>query len=184
MEPLEVFMRALLLALGCVLGLSAQESPFPKPTAHHLAMQDMVGTWTAVARMYMEPGKPPMVSKGTEVNTLVAGGFWIKTELKAEMMGQAFEGHGLFGFDARQNAHVGSWVDNSDTWMAVTRGTCAKDCREQTLFFEGYDGAGKPSTHKEVHVQVDRDHRTMTMFVKAKDGTFKKVMDMEYTRAK
>ncbi len=74
----------------------------------------------------MEPGKPPLVSKGTEVNTLVASGFWIKTELKAEMMGQPFEGHGFFGYDARQNAHVGSWVDNSDTWMAVTKGTCAK----------------------------------------------------------
>ena len=59
-------MRAQVLALGCILALSAQESPFPKPTVHHLAMKDMVGTWTAVARMYMEPGKPPMVSKGTE----------------------------------------------------------------------------------------------------------------------
>jgi hypothetical protein len=72
----------------------------------------------------------------------------------------------------------------SDTWMAVTKGTCSKDCKEQTLFFEGYDEAGRPPTHKEVHVQVDRDHRTTVMFVKAKDGTFKKVMDMEYTRTK
>jgi hypothetical protein len=52
-------MRALILTLAAALGLSAQESPFPKPTAHHLAMKDMAGTWTAVARMYMEPGKPP-----------------------------------------------------------------------------------------------------------------------------
>jgi len=66
----------------------------------------------------------------------------------------------------------------------VTKGTCSQDCREQTLFFDGYDEAGRLTTHKEVHVQVDRDHRTMTMFVKAKDGTFKKVMDMEYVRAK
>ena len=177
-------MRIAILILGCALALTAQEGPFPKPTAHHLAMKDQVGTWNAVARFYMELGKPPMVSKGTEVNTLVAGGFWIKTELKAEMMGQPFEGHGLFGYDARQGAHVGSWGDSSDTWMAVSKGSCARDCREQTLFFDGYDEAGKPATYKEVHVQVDRDHRTMVMFVKAKDGSFKKVMDMEYTRAK
>lgn len=177
-------MRAIILALGCVLAASAQESPFPKPTSHHLAMKDQAGTWTAVAKMYMDPSKPPMVSRGTETNTLVAGGFWLKSELRAEMMGQTFEGHGFFGYDTRQNAHVGSWVDSSDTWMAVTKGTCAKDCRELTLFFEGYDGAGKPTIHKEIHTQVDRDHRTMVMFMKAKDGAFVKVMEMEYTRVK
>lgn len=177
-------MRELIISLGCVLALSAQESPFPKPTAHHLALKDQVGTWTAVIKMSMGPDKPPMVSKATETNTLVAGGLWLKSEVKSEMMGLPFEGHGLFGYDTQQNAHVGTWVDNSGTWMAVTRGTCSKDCREQTTFFEGYDEAGKPATFKEVHVQTDRDHRTMTMFTKGKDGGYVKTMEMEYTRAK
>jgi hypothetical protein len=34
-------------------------------------MKEQAGTWVAVAKMYMDPTKPPMVSKGTEVNTLV-----------------------------------------------------------------------------------------------------------------
>ncbi len=65
--------------------------------------------------MYMEPGKPPMVSEGTETNTLVAGGLWLKSEL---------------------------------------------------------------------HALVDKDHRTRSFYMKAKDGSFVKIMDMEYTRAK
>jgi Protein of unknown function (DUF1579) len=177
-------MRMTILALGCVLALSAQDSPFPKPTAHHLAMKDQAGTWTAVAKMYMEPGKPPMISKGTETNTLVAGGLWLKSELRAEMMGQMFEGHGLFGYDTQQNAHVGAWVDGSGTWMAVTKGTCSKDCKELTLFFDGYDEAGKPTAFKEVHTQVDKDHRHIAMFTKGKDGAFVRMMEMEYLRAK
>jgi hypothetical protein len=177
-------MRRLLLCLGCVLVLSAQESPFPKPTPHHLAMKDQVGTWIAVARMYIEPGKPPLVSKGTEINALVAGGLWLKSELRAELMGQMFEGHGFFGYDTQVNAHVGTWVDCSGTWMAVTKGSCSKDCREQTTFFDGYDEAGKPTTHKEIHTQTDRDHRSMVMFTKAKDGSYVRIMEMEYTRAK
>ena len=177
-------MRTLILTLGCVLALSAQDSPFPKPTAHHLAMKELAGTWTAVARMYLEPGKPPVVSKGTETNTLVAGGLWLKSEMRAEMMGQTFEGHGLFGYDTQTNAHVGSWVDSGGTWMAVSKGTCTKDCREQTTFFEGYDEAGRPASHKEIHTLVDRDHRTLSFYMKAKDGSFLKIMDMEYTRAK
>ena len=177
-------MRRLILTLGCVLVLSAQESPFPKPTAHHLAMKDQAGTWTAVAKIYMEPGKPPMMSKGTETNSLVSGGLWLKSELRAEMMGMAFEGHGLFGYDTQLGAHVGTWVDGAGTWMAFIKGKCSKDCKEQILFFDGYDEAGKPSTQKQVHTQVDRDHRTIIMFTKAKDGTFIKNMEMEYTRVK
>ena len=177
-------MRPILVALASILALSAQEGPLPKPTGHHLAMKDQAGTWTAVAKMYMDPSKPPVVSKGTETNTLVSGGLWLKSEMRAEMMGQAFEGHGLFGYDTLQNAHVGAWVDNGGTWMAVSKGTCTKDCREMTLFFEGHDEAGRPLTFKEVHTQVDRDHRTAVMFVKGKEGAFVKLMEMEYTRAK
>jgi hypothetical protein len=177
-------MRRLFLTLGCVLALTAQENPFPKPTAHHLAMKDQAGTWTAVAKMYLEPGKPPLISKGTETNLLVAGNLWLKSELRADMMGQVFEGHGLFGYDTQLKAHVGTWVDCSGTWMAVTRGTCTKDCQEQTLYFDGYDETGKPAAFKEVHTQVDRDHRSLVMFTKAKDGSFVRMMEMEYVRAK
>lgn len=175
-------MRALLLSLGCVLALSAQEAP--KLTPHHLAMKDQAGTWTAVAKMYVDPAKPPMLSKGTETNTLVSGGFWLKSEFRAEMMGQLFEGHGLFGFDTHQKAHVGTWVDSMGTWMALSKGTCSGDCREQTLVFEGWDEAGKPVTYKETHTQTDRDHRQMVMFTKRKGGAFKRIMEIEYTREK
>lgn len=174
----------LLLALGGALAAQAPESPFPKPTSHHLAMKEMTGTWDAVVKMYMDPAKPPMESKGTETNTLVAGGLWVRSEFRSEMMGTPFEGYGLFGYDTQAKAHVGSWVDSSGTWMAVTKGTCTKDCREQTLVFEGFDEAGKPATYKETHAQPDADHRAMAMFVKGKEGKFHKIMEIAYIRRK
>jgi hypothetical protein len=180
-------MRAIVLPLLLTLGglsAPAQESPFPKPTSHHLAMKELAGTWDAVVKMYMDPAKPPMESKGTETNTLVAGGLWIKSEIRSEMMGMPFEGYGLFGYDTLAKAHVGSWVDSSGTWMAVTKGTCTKDCREQTTFFEGFDEAGKPMTFKEVHTQPDADHRAMVMFAKGKSGAYLKIMEIAYTRRK
>ncbi len=177
-------MRTWMVIAACIPSLSAQAGFTPKPTAHHLAMKDQVGTWKATARMFFDPAKAPVVSTGTETNTLVAGGLWLRSELKAEMMGQPYEGHGLFGYDTLQHAHVGAWVDNAGTWMAQTRGTCDQDCRVQTLFFEAYDESGKPATQKQVHTQVDKDHRTLVMFTKAPDGSFVKTMEMAYTRVK
>ena len=174
-------MRRTLAILVSSFGLWAQA---PALTPHHLAMKAAAGTWDAVVKMYMEPGKPPAQSTGTEVNTLVAGGFWMKTEFKSEMMGAPFEGHGLFGYDTHKKAHVGSWVDSMGTWMGVSRGPCGKDCAEVTCDMEGYDEKGKKATYREVSTQKDADHRFMTMSIRKKDGKFMKIMEIEYIRRK
>lgn len=65
--------------------------------------------------------------------------------MRAEMMGQTFEGHGLFGYDTRQGAHVGSWVDNGGTWMAVSKGTCARTAGRGPSFSRATTRRGSPS---------------------------------------
>ena len=175
-------MRTWLLTLGCALSLVAQAGP--KPTQHHLSLKEQAGTWNVVARLYLDPAKAPVISKGVETNTVVAGGLWLKSELRAEMGGQAFEGHGLFGYDTHQGAHVGTWVDSGDTWMALIKGTCTKNCREQTLYFESFGPNGKPVSHKQVYSQLDHDHRSSVLYVQTPKGGFVKQMDMEYVRAK
>ena len=81
-------MRPWLLTLGCALCLPAQGGPLP--TLHHLVLHEQAGTWTVVARLFVQPGQPPVVSKGTETNKVVSGGLWLQSELRADMGGQAF----------------------------------------------------------------------------------------------
>lgn len=177
-------MRILLLFGLAALSLSAQESPFPKPTAHHAAMARAAGTWDAVLKMYMEPGKPPVVTKGVEVNKVVLGGLWLQSEFSSEMMGAPFEGRGLFGYDPATGKHVGTWVDSMSTAQGISTGTCKDGCREVTSFMEAPGMDGKPTTYKEITVEKDADHRTMTMFVKGANGQFTVNLEIEYTRRK
>lgn len=171
------------LALALIgLALPAQE--LPKPTPHHLALKAQEGTWDAVVKMYMEPGKPPAISKGVEVNTVVLGGFWLESTFKSEMGGMPFEGRGLFGFDSAAGKHVGTWVDSMSTGQAITTGTCKDGCKEVHLTFEAPGMDGKMTTYKEVAIQKDADHRTMSMSMKRPDGTFIQNMQIEYTRRK
>ena len=172
----------LLMAVSFFLG--AQDMPVPKPTPHHLAMKTLEGTWDAVVKVYMEPGKPPMESKAVEVNQLLPGGLWLQSEFKSEMMGTPFEGRGLFGYDPATRKHVGTWVDSTVTSMALSTGTCKHDCKEITCFFKGPGMDGKMTTYKEISVEKDADHRTMTMFIKGKDGAYHLNMGIEYTRRK
>lgn len=178
-------MRFAILALLLSTLAWADEAPaYPKPTPHHLAMQALVGTWDAVVTVRTGPGRPPMVSKGTEVNKLLLGGLWLQSEFASEMMGTPFEGRGLFGYDPATGKHVGAWVDSMAMAPSYPSGTCADGCREVTMTFAGQDMHGRNVIFKEVTVQKDPEHRTMTMFTKAKGGKFVQVMEIEYTRRK
>ncbi len=169
------------LALLCATGLTAQE--MPRPTPHHEALKAQAGTWDAVVTMETGPGKPPMEAKGVEVNTVVLGGLWLASEFKADLGGMPFEGRGLFGYDTQAKKHVGTWVDNSGTWQAVTSGACSDGCRALTSTFRGYGPDGKPALYREVFRQPDPDHRTMEMFVKGPKG-WSRLMGIAYTRRK
>jgi hypothetical protein len=168
--------------LPFLLALPLLAQGMPKPTPHHEAMKAAVGTWDALVRMHMAPGQPPMESKGVEVNTLGLGGLWLISEFKSDMAGMPFEGRGLFGYDPAIRKHVGTWVDNSGYWQAVSTGTCSDDCRLTTSTMKGYGMDGKPASYKEIARQVDADHRTMEMHIRGKDGKWKLMMEMAYTR--
>ena len=173
-----------LLAFLAILPLAAQEPQPPKPTPHHEAMKALEGTWDATFKVFGEPGKPPMEGKGVEVNTRILGGFWLQSEVTADMGGMPFQGRGLFGYDTMAKKHVGTWVDSTGSWPANSRGTCKDHCREVTVTFDGWGMDGKPVTFKEVCIQKDDDHRTMAMYVKGRDGKFVCNMEMAYTRRK
>jgi len=90
-----------------------------------------------------------MESKGVEVNALGLGGLWLITEFKCDTAGMPFEGRGLFGYDPAVKKHVGTWVDNTGYWQAVSSGTCPDGCKTVTSTFKGQGMDGKPAAFKE-----------------------------------
>ena len=177
-------MRLAALAILVVLPLSAQEPSFPKPTPHHESMKAMVGTWDVTIKVAMGQGKPPLVSKGTETCRLLRGDLWLQEDFTSEFMGTPFETRRLFGYDPAKGMHVGAWVDSLATAPSHLQGTCKDGCREVTWTFDALGMKGTPVSYKNVAVQKDADHRTLTMYTKGADGTFVQGMEMEYTRRK
>jgi hypothetical protein len=99
------------LTLLFAAGALAQAPPVPGPE-HEILKRD-VGVWDVVVEMLF-PGAPPMTMSGVETNTLVAGR-WLVSEFRAEMMGQAFEGRGITGWDPGKKVYTGVWVDSMGT---------------------------------------------------------------------
>lgn len=186
---------ALFVRLSCaatVLGLApramAQQEggpPLPKPSAEHRVLASDAGTWDAVARSYTGgPGAEPDVSKGTETNTVLAGGMWMLSEYKGEFGGMPFEGRGQFGYDPSKKIYVGTWIDSMTPDLSILEGRYDAKTRTMTYEGQGLDPNSKTKyTRKMVTVLKDRDHRNFTLLMKF-DGDDKemKVVEIDYTR--
>jgi hypothetical protein len=179
---------ALLSSLACSLLLSsavaAQDMPpMPKPGPEHELLRMEEGTWDAVIEM-SQPGAPAMTSKGTEVATLGCGGLCLVTKFDSDMGGMPFQGNGLTTYDASKKKYVGSWTDSMSAGLLTSEGTYDAATKVVTTWMEGPDATGAVQKMKSTSTQADADHRTMTMFMKAPDGTEVQAMKISYTRRK
>lgn len=162
---------SLVLALLAVAATAvAQEGPpLPKPGPEHEVLKNQVGTWDATVEITPAPGAPPMISKGVETSTLL-GGLWLVTDVKADMMGQAFAGHGTTGWDFAKKKYVGAWVDSMSTGFSLGEATWDPATKTMTGWMEGPDMMGRIVKTKSVTEWKDADTRVFTMYMPGPDG--------------
>jgi hypothetical protein len=113
---------SLLLCIALGVGLCASRGraddkppESPRPAAEHQVLKNFVGDWDCEMESLMEPGKPAKY-KSTLSGKMV-GDFWATIDVKGEMGGAPFAGHGTFGFDAGKKKAIGTWVDSMGDFL-------------------------------------------------------------------
>jgi hypothetical protein len=162
---------------GAAAARDASTPQDPKLSAEHKLLQDDVGDWTAVVTTNIR-GVPPMKSSATERVSSICGGHWVWTDYRGEVMGVAFEGHGLTGYDPVKKEYVAFWFDAGT--VSTTRGSFDAAGKVRTMTGTTADQAGKPMQLKKVMTRNGADSRTMhTEFTgSGMNGT----MEIAYTR--
>jgi hypothetical protein len=154
------------------------------PGDMHKKLEDMVGTFDADVRMYMDPSKPPEDSKGTSVNTWALGNRFVESKYDGTFMGNPFNGIGYTGYDNVQKKYVGSWMDTASTGMMWS--TCAADASgksmtcKSTSVWDPMTGKASPMEFKTTI--TDHDHHKMEMWGAGPNGQKYKMMEISYTR--
>jgi hypothetical protein len=161
----------------------AQEAPtMPAPQKEHSWLKQLEGVWETEGEGVVEPGKPPVRSKGTEtVRTL--GGFWSVAEMTGDCMGIPITGVMTIGYDAREKKYVGTWVCSMCDRLWRYEGTV--DGNVLTLNTEGpHMVTGKLVKMRDVIEIKDRDHKVMTSSMLGEDGKWVPFMTMTSRRKK
>src|SRR5687768_4430687 len=68
----------------------AEAASTPGPA--HKALEPLVGDWNAEVKMWMTPGAPPTITKGTATSTWTLKERYVQQEFNGEFMGKPFRG--------------------------------------------------------------------------------------------
>ena len=152
------------------------------PGPEHKALAELAGTWSTSSKMYMDPTKPPVESKGTEEAKVILGGRFVEMNYKGNMMNKPFEGMGVTGYDNIKKKYIMTWMDSMGTAVYVAEGT--GDAKQRTYTGEETGPNGQKRPFRWV-VKVDsKDKHTMEMYGLGMDGKEMKQGEITYTRSK
>ncbi|MGE0267028.1 MAG: DUF1579 domain-containing protein [Candidatus Omnitrophota bacterium] len=152
---------------------------------NHDVLKALTGTWNTHVQYWMDPAGEPMESDGTSEGTLIMGGRFLEQRFSGDMMGQPFEGRGIYGYDNLRKEYTGIWFDNFATGIMVS----ASQYDSVTKVFNEEGSMSCPITdethrsYRAVTTFTDADHYTYETYMKDPAGNEFKSMKITYTRA-
>ena len=177
------------IAIAALTGLMTavawtQDAPqLPKPQKEHEWLQQLVGEWDTEGEAILDPGQPPVKTKGSESNRTI-GGYWVQGEHKGEFMGTPFTGILTLGYSPEKKKYVGTWVDSMTSTLWTYEGTVDAGGKTLTLLAEGPGPEpGKRLKFREAIEVKGKDHKVFRSEVE-KDGKWVTHLTMQYRRRK
>ena len=152
---------------------------------HHAWLKPFVGKWKVTGMMWMFPGAEPAKFENESRAELVMGGRFLEMNTKGQMMGEAFEGFQVIGYDNLQQKYVVFWIDNTATAFYLTTGIL--DAAGQTLTETGLwpdPLSGKQVKVRNVTRRIGPDEFTYESFMTLPDGREFKTLEQHALRIK
>lgn len=155
------------------------------PGEQHKHLARRAGDWTFINKMWLDPGQPPAESTGKMHGEVLMDGRYVQTLWKGTMMGLAFEGRELDGYDNIAKEYVSSWVDNFGTGITYSTGSCEDDGKKCSMAGEVMNAVtGKKTTTRTVVTWTDDNNFKVEMYGADPTGKDYKLMELAVTKKK
>jgi len=152
------------------------------PSAPHKVLASMAGSWNTKTKFWTEPNKPPMESTGVCQQEMILDGRFLQQEFTGEMMGRAFTGIGITGYDNHTKKYVSTWMDSMGTAILFFEGTARANGKIITQQSRYDDPIKGPTKWRSVTKIVDDNTHLFEMYETDKRGKEVKMMEITYTR--
>jgi hypothetical protein len=151
-----------------------------KPGPVHERLAKRAGEYTTATKFTMAPGAQPVETTGTAKLKVVLGGRFLHEENAGSMMGQAYEGGRLWGYNNGTKLYEAVWTYTNSTSMLTMTGK--SDDGGKTVIYKGsYDEGGGPERLTITVKEIDADRFSIEIKGEGEDAA---VMESLYTRKK
>ena len=113
---------------------------------------------------------------------MILGGRFLQQEFTGEMMGSAFTGIGVTGYDNHTKKYVSTWIDSMGTAILFFEGTASADGKTITQESRYDDPVKGSMIWRSVTKIVDDNTHLFEMYATDKRGKEEKMMEITYTR--
>ena len=162
--------------------MSKAMEDFAKPGKMHQWLASLNGEWDATVIGYSDPSKPD-TSKVSQAYSMTLNGLYQEGKLTGNMMGMAFEGRSITGFDNAKKEFVSTWIDNLGSGIIIMTGSY--DEGTKTMNLKGTQSnpvTGKDSGIRQVMKMLGDNTYTLEMYGDGADGKEIKFMEGTFKR--
>jgi len=159
---------------------------YATPGDMHKALAKSNGTWAGETTVWMAKDAPPSTTKSTMINKTVLGGRYQVSNFKGEMMGQAFEGMAITGYDNYLKKFVSTWIDEMGTGIMKMEGQWDESSKKISYSGKWINPAnGRECEMRQVYTLVDDNTEIMEMYgPDSKTGQEYKTMEIKLSKKK
>lgn len=159
----------------------AVEITGPGSPQNHLAAT--VGEWEMTIRAWTSPNSEPQETRGSASSRWILGENFVQTRLEGEVLGTAFEGLRIEGYDVAASKFVSTWRDSRGTYTLVFNGKCDATCGIRTMTANFTDPISKTELSiKSVTTIIDDDSYRYESYIVTPSGTEIKNMEFDAVR--
>ena len=157
-----------------------------EPTAEHKRLAALEGTWDQEIKIWLAPGKDPMVLKGTAQNKMILGGRFLQTQSEFSGSGLQAEALLIMGYDRRFSQYTLVDFDSAGTFYVTAAGSFDTARNAFVLSGEETQAAGAPgSKYDNIITLLSPDkYRTEIIFKKMAGAEGFKAVEITCTRAR
>ena len=158
---------------------------FATPGEGHKLLEQFVGKWDIVTRMWWEgPGKPPSETKGSAEAKWVLEGRFLVEESSGHMMGMPYKSINYLGFDNYKKKYVVSYLDSVGTAMYTGEGKFDPSNKVLTLFgkMDDYMIGERDKPVKYVTRIISKDKHVFEIYDEVGGPNEFKAVEVIYTR--
>ena len=105
------------------------------PGENHRRLDQLIGEWDGVFKIWMAPDTEPMISRGTVTREWILGGRYVQETVEATSDWGTFTGMGIIGYDNVDGQYEVAWIDSMSTGIYTETGFY--DAGENVLSMRG-----------------------------------------------